>query len=57
MLGVSGVIAGVCLLVVQNQMMITVNRIIDRLNNIAQGDLTESIPLDRVDELAGSTIL
>ena len=51
LLGASGVIAGVWLLVIQNQMMTVINRIIGRLDNIAQGDLTDPIPLDRVDEL------
>lgn len=51
LLGVSGVIAGVWLLTTQNQMMGIINRIIGRLDRIAQGDLTDSIPLHRVDEL------
>ncbi len=51
LLGASGVIAGVWLLFIQNQMMTIINRIIGRLDNIAQGDLTDPIPLHRVDEL------
>lgn len=51
LLGVSGVIVGVWLLVIQNQMMAIINRIIGRLDHIAQGDLTDPIPLHRVDEL------
>jgi aerotaxis receptor len=51
LLGVSGVIAGVWLLAIQNQMMAVINRIIGRLDHIAQGDLTDPIPLHRVDEL------
>ena len=51
LLCVSGVAAGVWLLLIQNQMMSTIDRIVERLNNIAQGDLTDAIPLDRVDEL------
>ena len=51
LLGVSGVVAGVGLLVVQNRMMSVIHRIIGRLDNIAQGDLTDPIPLHRVDEL------
>jgi aerotaxis receptor len=47
----SGVVAGVWLLLIQNQMMTIINRIIGRLDNIAQGDLTDPIPLHRVDEL------
>ena len=48
---VSGVIAGLCLLAIQNQTMSVINRIIARLDNISQGDLTDPIPLHRVDEL------
>lgn len=51
LLGVSGVVAGVWLMVMQNQMMDVINRVIGRLGNIAQGDLTDPIPLHRVDEL------
>ena len=51
LLGVSSVIAGVWLLIIQNRMMTIVDRIIGRLDNIAQGDLTDTIPLHRVDEL------
>jgi aerotaxis receptor len=51
LLGASSVIAGVWLLAVQTQMMTIINRIIGRLDNIAQGDLTDPIPLHRVDEL------
>lgn len=47
----SGLVAGVWLLVLQNQTMTIINRIIGRLDNIAQGDLTDPIPLHRVDEL------
>ena len=51
LLGASSVIAGVWLLTIQNQMMTIISRIIGRLDNIAQGDLTDPIPLHRVDEL------
>jgi len=51
LLGVSSVIAGVWLLAIQNQMMAVIHQIIGRLDNIAQGDLTDPIPLNRVDEL------
>jgi aerotaxis receptor len=51
LLGASGVIAGIWLLSIQNQMMTIINRIIGRLDHIAQGDLTDPIPLHRVDEL------
>ena len=51
LLGVSGVGAGVWLLLMQNQMMTIIRRIMSRLDHIAQGDLTDEIPLHRVDEL------
>ena len=51
LLGLSGVLAGVCLLVIQNKMMSIIQRIIGRLDHIAQGDLTDEIPLHRVDEI------
>jgi HAMP domain-containing protein len=50
-LSISGIVAGIWLLFIQNQMMTIINRIIGRLDNIAQGDLTDPIPLHRVDEL------
>lgn len=50
-LGLSGILAGIALLFMQKQMMTIVGRIIGRLDNIAQGDLTDAIPLHRVDEL------
>ncbi len=51
MLGVSGVLAGVWLLLLQNQMMGVIQSIMGHLDHIAQGDLTDQIPLHRVDEL------
>lgn len=51
LLGVAGIAAGVWLMVMQNQTMTIVNRIVGRLDRIAQGDLTDDIPLHRVDEL------
>jgi aerotaxis receptor len=51
LLSASSLVAGVWLLVIQNKMMDIIQRIIGRLDNIAQGDLTDSIPLHRVDEL------
>jgi aerotaxis receptor len=51
LLGASGVVAGVALLAIQNQAMTIINRIIGRIEHIAQGDLTDEIPLHRVDEL------
>ena len=50
-LGVSGVVAGVWLLLMQSQMMTIIQRIMGRLDHITQGDLTDKIPLHRVDEL------
>lgn len=50
-LGVSSVVSGIWLLAIQSQVMTIMNRIIGRLDHIAQGDLTDSIPLHRVDEL------
>jgi aerotaxis receptor len=50
-LGTTGIAAGIWLMVMQNQTMSIVNRIIGRLDHIAQGDLTDDIPLHRVDEL------
>jgi aerotaxis receptor len=43
--------AGIALLVLQNQTMTIIERITSRLDHIAQGDLTDDIPLHRVDEL------
>jgi aerotaxis receptor len=51
LLGASGIVAGIWLLVIQSKMMSIINRIIGRLENIAQGNLTDAIPLHRVDEL------
>lgn len=50
-LGVAGIVASVFLLVIQSQMLTIIVRIIARLDNIAQGDLTDEIPLTREDEL------
>ncbi|OIQ92624.1 aerotaxis receptor [mine drainage metagenome] len=50
-LGFSSVIVGVWLLGIQNKMMTSIKQIINRLDHIAQGDLTDPIPLERVDEL------
>ena len=46
-----GIAAGIGLLLMQNQMLTIVKRIVGRLDNIAQGDLTDDIPLLRTDEL------
>ena len=49
--GVVGIGASVALLFTQSQVLTTVKRIVGRLDNIAQGDLTDEIPLAREDEL------
>jgi aerotaxis receptor len=50
-LGVSSLAVGVGLLALQKQIMTIINRLVERLDHIAQGDLTDTIPLHRVDEL------
>ncbi|HEX8964274.1 MAG TPA: PAS domain-containing methyl-accepting chemotaxis protein [Rhodocyclaceae bacterium] len=49
--GTSTFFAAVALLLLQNQVLAIIHRIIGRLDNIAQGDLTDQIPLHRLDEL------
>ncbi len=49
--GVAGIVAGIALLVMQNQVLTIIGRIVGRLDNIAQGELTDDIPLVREDEL------
>lgn len=51
LLGVSSIGVGILLVLLQNKMLVIVNRIIGRLDHIAQGDLTDNIPLHRLDEL------
>lgn len=51
LLGISGIAAGIWLMMIQNQVMTGIGGIIDRLDHIAQGDLTDPIPIDRLDEL------
>ncbi|MBS4019379.1 MAG: methyl-accepting chemotaxis protein [Dechloromonas sp.] len=46
-----GIGAGVALMLLQGSLMTIIGRITSRLRNIAQGDLTDEIPLHRVDEL------
>lgn len=46
-----GIGAGVVLMLLQGSLMTIIGRITGRLQNIAQGDLTDEIPLHRVDEL------
>ena len=50
-LGIAGIGAGISLLVIQSRLMTIIRRIIGRLDHISQGDLTDDIPLHRVDEL------
>jgi len=50
-LGVAGVGVGVMTMGLQSKILTIMSRIIDRLDNIAQGDLTDDIPLHRRDEL------
>jgi aerotaxis receptor len=49
--GVAGIAASVALLLTQNNMLAAMSRIIGRLDNVAQGELTDEIPLGREDEL------
>lgn len=48
---VSGIVTGGILLFMQGKMMKSINQITVNLDHIAQGDLTDDIPLDRFDEL------
>ena len=48
---VISIVTGVLLLVTQTQILTIIGRIVGRLDNIAQGDLTDEIPLVREDEL------
>jgi aerotaxis receptor len=50
-LGASTVAIGLWLMAMQNQVMNRIGRITDRLDHIAQGDLTDLIPLGQLDEL------
>jgi aerotaxis receptor len=50
-LGVLGMGAGLLAMGLQAKMLTIMTRIIERLDNIAQGDLTDDIPLHRRDEL------
>ena len=46
-----GIFASIALLVEHGQVLTIIHRIIGRLENIAQGDLTDEIPITRTDEL------
>ncbi len=50
-LGVAGIVVGVTLLAVHRRVFSVMGEIIGRLDHIAQGDLSEAIPLEREDEL------
>lgn len=50
-LGLSSIVVGVWLLAILINMMGMIQQVIERLDHIAQGDLTDDIPLHRVDEL------
>jgi aerotaxis receptor len=50
-LGTSTFFAAIALLFLQDQIIAGIHRIIQRLDHIAQGDLTDQIPLNRLDEL------
>jgi aerotaxis receptor len=49
--GGGSLVAGIALLMLQRQIMTIIGRIVGRLDNVAQGDLTDTIPVHRVDEL------
>ena len=49
--GVLGIGAGVVLLFLQHKVLTIINRIVARLDNISQGDLADTIPIHRLDEL------
>ena len=49
--GVLGIGAGLVLLVLQGKVLSIVKRIIGRLDHISQGELTDDIPIHRLDEL------
>jgi aerotaxis receptor len=49
--GLSGIAVGVTLLFVHNRVFSVIDGIIRRLDNIAQGNLTDDIPIEREDEL------
>ena len=49
--GAMAVLAGATLLFVQDKALGFLDRTMQRLDNISQGDLTDDIPIDRLDEL------
>jgi aerotaxis receptor len=50
-LGISSIAVGLGLMAMQSKVFDITGRIVSRLNHITQGDLTDTIPLHRVDEL------
>jgi aerotaxis receptor len=49
--GLAAIAASIALLLTQNNMLTVMKRIVGRLDHIAQGELTDEIPLTREDEL------
>ena len=49
--GLAGIASSAGLLLTQRQVLVIMNRIVGRLENIIEGELTDSIPLTREDEL------
>lgn len=49
--GVLAIAAGIMLVVLQNKVLDILGRITERLDHISQGDLTDDIPIHRLDEL------
>ena len=49
--GISSIAVGLGLMAMQSKVFDITGRIVSRLNNITQGDLTDTIPLHRIDEL------
>ena len=50
-LGIGSIIAGIILVVLQHRMLGALERVRQHLDHISQGDLTDDIPNDRLDEL------
>jgi aerotaxis receptor len=49
--GILGIVAGVTLILIQRKTLDILARITERLDHISQGDLTDEIPVHRLDEL------
>ncbi|WP_153111203.1 methyl-accepting chemotaxis protein [Propionivibrio limicola] len=49
--GLVGISASAALLLMQRQLLVILDRIVKRIENIAEGELTDAIPLTREDEL------